>query len=232
MENNINQQIENEHRAHIQEQFEELQRDITNEVKEKLASQNITVIPNDYQPGHELVNIINEYNSKMKQLNEQIEYNTETYKQAKADTENYLVRADIQDLKRETEDKLDNILTKQQLLQEQGLKDEQNSPTYKEAKAEALNIVSLLSKCEEIPTDLLMDTLAPSIAAGDVKTLELCKVLLQKNFMASYTVERAIDGVNDLLANTELALAVDSMKDYVRTGKDGLTYYMYLHKYQ
>lgn len=224
MENNINQQIDNE--------FEQMKTEISQQVMTELASQNITVIPNDYQPGHELVNIINEYNSKMKQLNEQIEYNTETYKQAKADVENYQIQLDKQDLKRETEDKLDNILTKQQLLQEQQMKDKQNSPAYKEAKAEALNIVSLLSKCEEIPTDLLMDTLAPSIAAGDTKALTLCKVLLQNNFMASYTVERAIDGVNDLLANTELKQAVDSMKEYIRTGKDGLSYYMYLHKYQ
>ena len=224
MQNNINQQIDNE--------FEQMKAEISQQVMTELASQNITVIPNDYQPGHELVNIINEYNSKMKQLNEQIEYNIETYKQAKADTENYLVRADIQDLKRETEERLDNILTKQQLLQEQQLKDEQNSPAYKEAKAEILNVISLLGRCEEIPTDLLIDTLAPSVEVGDTKTLELCKVLLQKNFMASYTVERAIDGVNDLLANTELKLAVNSMKDYIETGKDGLTYYMYLHKYQ
>lgn len=224
MQNNINQQIDNE--------FEQMKAEISQQVMTELASQNITVIPNDYQPGHELVNIINEYNSKMKQLNEQIEYNTETYKQAKADVENYQIQLDKQDLKRETEDRLDNILTKQQLLQEQQLKDKQNSPAYKEAKGEALNIVSLLSKCEEIPTELIMETLGPSIEVGDLKTLALCKVLLQNNFMASYTVERAIDGVNDLLSNTELKQAVDSMKDYIRTGKDGLSYYMYLHKYQ
>ena len=107
MENNINQQIDNE--------FEQMKAEISQQVMTELASQNITVIPNDYQPGHELVNIINEYNSKMKQLNEQIEYNTETYKQAKADVENYQIQLDKQDLKRETEDKLDNILAKQQL---------------------------------------------------------------------------------------------------------------------
>ena len=224
MENNIDQQIDNE--------FEAMKQEITREVREQLASTGVTVIPNDYKPGHELVKLIDEYNVNMKKLQQQIDHNNEIYKPEKANTENYLVRADIQDLKAETQDKLDNILVKQQMLMEQQIKGKQSDPSYKEAKKELLNVVSLLSRCKEIPTDMLMDTLEPSIVAGDTKTLALCKVLLQNNFMASYTVERAMDGINDILANTDLKLAVDSMKKYVQTGEDTVSYYQYLYKYQ
>lgn len=224
MDNNIDTTVDNE--------FEAMKQEITREVREQLASTGVTVIPNEYQPCHELVKLIDEYNATMKKLQQQIDHNNEIYKPEKANTENYLVRADMQDLKKETQDELDNILVKQQMLMEQQIKAKQSDPLYKEAKKEVLNIVSLLSRCEEIPTDLLMQTLEPSISAGDTKTLALCKVLLQNNFMASYTIERAVDGINDMLANTDLKLAVESMKKYVQTGEDTVSYYQYLYKYQ
>ena len=50
--------------------------------------------------------------------------------------------------------------------------------------------------------------------------------------MAAYTIDSAIKSVSDMAANNDLAAMVKTMKDYISTGNDGLSYFAYMARYK
>lgn len=221
MEDNLN----------TEQQFEQLKADIAREVREELLCQNVTVIDDNYSAEQNVVDIINKYNADKSSIEEAIKYNYDTYKQDKAEVENYCLRLDLQELKAETLDKLDKVAEKQQFVFEKQVQEAQMDPNYAQAKGEAFNILALLKGCQ-IPTAQLMQIISPLVNAYDTRALGICSTLLQDNFSASYAIENAISGIEDLRTNSELNYAIDTMKQYVTTGEDGLAYFSIVSKYK
>ena len=221
--NNINEQIDNT--------FEQMKAEVTQQVMSELASRNVDVIENDYDAGAEVVKLINNYNATIGDIEAQINANNEQYKESVARVKNYELHLDKTDLKNETIDKLDEILEKQQMAYKEEVKAKQADPMYKEAKTEAFGVLNLLKDCE-IGTSKLLEIIDPLVAASDIKALEIAQILLQKNQMASYTIESAIKGISDMAANNDLVNMVNTMKDYISTGNDGLSYFAYMAHYQ
>ena len=197
----------------------------------ELASKGIDIIEKDYNAGAEVAKLINSYNAAINDIEAQIDQNNEQYKESVARVKNYELHLDKQDLKNETLDKLDSILAKQQMNYEQQIKEKQADPLYKEAKTEAFSVLNLLKDCE-IPTNKLMEILSPMVEASDVKALEIAQILLQKNNMASYAIDSAIKGISDMATNGDLVNMVNTMRDYVSTGNDGLSYFAYMARYE
>ena len=223
MNNEVNEQINNT--------FDQMKAEISQQVMTELASKNIDVISKDYDAGVEVAKLINSYNATMNDIEAQIGHNNEQYKESVARVKNYELHLDKEELKRDTIDKLDSILEKQQIAYEQEVKDKQADPLYKEAKTEAFSVLNLLKDCE-IPVNKLLEIIDPMVEASDTKALEIAQILLQKNNMASYAIDSAIKGINDLATNGDLVNMVSTMKDYVTTGNDGLSYFAYMSRYQ
>ena len=211
--------------------FEAMKSEIAQEVGTILASKGIEVIESGFNAGKSVVNLMEKYNKEMDTIEMKIKKNTETYREDKARIENYQLHLDRQDLKRETLEELDNIVRKQEYVHEQEVNQKQADPMYHQAKGEMLNVLSLLAKCT-IPVEQLMDILSPAIEAEDTRTLGIVHTLLQDNKTASYTVERAIEGIADIRANNDLVQMTETMKDYITTGNDGLGYYAWLNRYK
>ena len=223
MNNEVNQQIDNE--------FEQMKAEISQQVMTELASKGIDVIEKDYNAGAEVFRLINSYNATINDIEAQIDQNNEQYKESVARVKNYELHLDKQELKQDTINKLDSILEKQQKFYEQQIKDKQNNPLYKEAKTEAFSVLNLLKDCE-VPVNKLLEIINPMVEASDTKALEIAQILLQKNNMASYTIESAIKGIDDMASNGDLVTMVNTMRDYVSTGNDGLSYFMYMNRYK
>lgn len=221
MEDNLN----------TEQQFEQLKADIAREVREELLCQNATVIDDNYNAEQNVVDIINKYNADKQAIEEAVKYNYDTYKPDKAEVENYCLRLDLQELKASTLEELDKVAEKQAFIFEEQVRDAQSDPNYAQAKGEALNILALLKGCE-IPTSQLMDIISPMVSAYDTKTLGICATLLQDNFSASYAIQNAISGIEDLRTNSNLNYAIDTMKQYVTTNQDGLAYFSIMSKYK
>ena len=224
---NVNNEVNNE----INNTFEQIKTEISQQVMSELASKNIDVIAKDYDAGAEVAKLINSYNATLGNIEAQMDANNEKYKESVARVKNYELHLDKQDLKRETIDKLDSILAKQQMAYEQQVRDKQADPLYKEAKTETFSVLNLLKDCE-IPTNKLMEILSPMVEASDTKALEIAQILLQKNNMASYAIESAIKGIDDMATNGDLVTMVNTMRDYITTGNDGLSYFAYMSRYQ
>ena len=223
MNNEVNQQIDNT--------FDQMKAEISQQVMTELASKGIDIIEKDYNAGAEVAELINSYNATMGDIEAQINANNEQYKESVARVKNYELHLDKQDLKRETLDKLDSILAKQQIAYEQEVKEKQADPLYKEAKTEAFGVLNLLKDCD-IPVNKLLEVIDPMVEASDVKALEIAQILLQKNNMASYAIESAIKGIDDMASNGDLITMINTMRDYVSTGNDGLSYFMYMNRYK
>lgn len=223
MNNEVNQQIDNT--------FDQMKAEITQQVMTELASKNIDVISKDYDAGAEVAKLINSYNATLGDIEAQINNNNEQFKESVARVKNYELHLDKQNLKRETIDKLDSILEKQQIAYEQEVKEKQADPLYKEAKNEAFGVLNLLKDCD-IPVNKLLEVINPMVEASDTKALEIAQILLQKNNMASYAIESAIKGIDDMATNGDLVTMVNTMKDYVTTNNDGLSYFAYMSRYK
>ena len=224
---NVNNEVNNE----INNTFEQIKAEVSQQVMAELAAKNVDVIAKDYDAGAEVAKLINSYNATMGDIENQIAHNNEQYKESVARVKNYELHLDKTDLKNETIDKLEAILEKQQMNYEQQVRDKQADPLYKEAKNEAFSVLNLLKDCE-IPTNKLMEILSPMVEASDTKALEIAQILLQKNNMASYAIDSAIKGINDMATNGDLVNMVNTMRDYVSTGNDGLSYFAYMARYQ
>ena len=214
-----------------EQQFEQLKQDIAREVREELLCQNVTVIDDNYNAEQNVVDIINKYNADKQAIEDKIAYNYDTNKPSKAEVENYCLRMDLDELKQDTLEELDEVARKQMLVFEQQVRKAQTDPNYAQAKGEALNILALLKGCD-IPVSQLMDIISPLINAYDTRALGICATLLQDNFSASYAIENAISGIEDLRTNSELNYAIDTMKQYVTTNQDGLAYFSIMSKYK
>ena len=223
--------MENSTSLNTEQQFEQLKADIAREVRQELLSQNIEVIDDNYNAEQNVVDMINKYNTDKQAIQDAIKYNYDTYKPDKAEVENYCLRLDLQELKTETLDKLDEVAEKQAIVFEQQVRDAQADPNYAQAKGEALNILALLKGCD-IPVSQLMDIISPMVNAYDTKTLGICATLLQDNFSAKYTIDSAISGIQDLRTNSNLNYTIDTMKQYVTTNQDGLAYFSIMSKYK
>ena len=222
--------MENSTNLNTEQQFEQLKQDIAREVREELLSQNVTVIDDNYNAEQNVVDIINKYNIEKQNIEDAIAYNYDTYKTDKAEVENYCLRMDLQDLKAETLDKLDEVAEKQAFIFEKQVEEAQADPNYAQTKGEVFNILSLLKGCS-IPVSQLMDIISPMINAYDTRALGICATLMQDNFSAKYTIDNAISGIEDLRTNSDLNYTIDVMKQYIETGEDGLAYFSIVSKY-
>ena len=221
--NNINERIDNT--------FEAMKAEIAQEVGTLLASRGVEIIENGYDAGKAVTDLMQSYNEQMDAIDMQMKHNSETYREDKARVANYNLKLDKDDLKRDTLAELDNIVAKQEYLHQQQVKQKQADPMYKEAKGEMLNTLSLLAKCD-IEIDLLMDILSCSIEAEDVRTLRIAQTLLQGNKVASYAIERALDGIADISANNDLIQMTETMREFITSGNDGLAYYAWINRYK
>lgn len=220
-----------ENSQNTDQQFEDLKADIAREVRDQLLSQNVTIIDDNYSEEQNVVDIISKYNADKQAIEDAIKYNYDTYKPDKAEVENYCLKLDLQELKATTLEALDKVAEKQAFIFEEQVKAAQSDPNYAQAKGEAFNILALLKGCD-IPTTQLMDIISPMVSAYDTKALGICATLLQDNFSASYAIENAISGIEDLRTNSELNYAIDTMKQYVTTNRDGLAYFSIMSKYK
>ena len=220
---------ENKQQAQVNELMDNMKAQISAEVKAELQEKGIEIVPLDYSAGSEIVKLVDDYKSQIEEIDKKIEYNEKTYKDSKV--MNFELGLDKKDLKRETLEKLDKTLEKQQMIQDRIIKDKQSSKEYKEAKGEALQMLHLLKDCD-IPTEQLLDLISPLVEASDTKTLAIAHTLLAKNVSSAFAIDKAIDGIEQARANSELKMMINTMKSYIEDGNENLRVFSYFKQYR
>ena len=213
----------------VNELMDNMKAQISAEVKAELQEKGIEVIPLDYSAGTEIVKLVDEYKKAIDDIDKKIEYNEKTYKDSKV--MNFELGLDKKDLKRETLEKLDKTLEKQEMIQQRKIDDIQGSKEYKEAKGEALQMLHLLKDCD-IPTEQLLELISPLVEASDTKTLAIAHTLLAKNPSSAFAIDKAISGIEQARANSELKQMINTMKSYIEDGNETLRVFSYFQQYR
>ena len=220
---------ENKQQAQVNELMEGMKAQITESVMEQLANKGVEVIPMDYNCGVEIVKLVDDYKSQIEEIDKKIEYNEKTYKDSRV--MNCELNLDKRECKRETLEKLDKTLEKQEMIQQRKIDDIQASAEYKEAKGEALQMLHLLKDCD-IPTEQLLELISPLVEASDTKTLAIAHTLLAKNVSSAFAIDKAISSIEEARANSQLKQMIDTMKMYIETGEESLRVFAYFREYR
>ena len=213
----------------MDELMEGMKADITKTVTEELASKGIEVIPLDYSAGAEIVKLVDDYKSQIEEIDKKIEYNEKTYKDCRV--MNCELRLDKNDCKRETLEKLDKTLEKQEMIHNQEIEKIRNSQEYKDNRAENLQLLSMLKGCD-VPTEQMLDLIGDMCKAEDMKVLGVVKTMFGDNAKASYTIDKAISGIEESRANSELKMMINTMKSYIQDGNENLRVFSYFKQYR
>lgn len=224
MENN-QQQVDKK----MDELMEGMKAQISAEVKAELQEKGVEIVPMDYSAGADIVKLVDDYKKAIDEIDKKIEYNEKTYKDSKV--MNFELGLDKKDLKRETLEKLDKTLEKQEMIQDRIIKDKQSSKEYKEAKGEALQMLHLLKDCD-IPTEQLLELISPLVQAQDTKTLAIAHTLLAKNPSSAFAIDKAISGIEEARTNSQLKQMINTMKMYIEDGNENLRVFSYFKQYR
>ena len=226
MEQQQNQQVVDKE---IDGMMEGMKAQITESVMEQLANKGVEVVPMDYSAGANIVKLVDDYKSKIEEIDKKIEYNEKTYKDCKV--MNCELRLDKNDLKRETLEKLDDTLAKQEMVHNQEIEKIRNSQEYKDNRAENLQLLSMLKGCD-VPTEQMLDLIGDMCKAEDMKVLGVVKTMFGDNAKASFTIDKAIDGIEQARANSQLKMMIDTMKRFVEDGNENLRVFSYFKQYR
>ena len=213
----------------MDELMEGMKADITKSVMEQLANKGVEVVPLDYSAGVDIVKLVDDYKKEIQEIDKKIEYNEKTYKDSKV--MNFELGLDKKDLKRETLEKLDKTLEKQEMIHNQEIEKIRNSQEYKDNRAENLQLLSMLKGCD-VPTEQMLDLIGDMCKAEDMKVLGVVKTMFGDNAKASFTIDKAISGIEESRANSELKMMVDTMKRFVEDGNENLRVFSYFKQYR
>ena len=213
----------------MDELMEGMKADITKSVTEELASKGIQIVPMSYSAGSEIIKLVDDYKSQIEEIDKKIEYNERTFKDCKV--LNCELRLDKTDLKRETLEKLDKTLEKQEMIHNQEIEKIRNSQEYKDNRAENLQLLSMLKGCD-VPTEQMLDLIGDMCKAEDMKVLGVVKTMFGDNAKASYTIDKAISGIEESRANSELKMMINTMKSYIEDGNENLRVFSYFQQYR
>ena len=224
---------ENKQQAQVDKEMdammEQMKKDITKTVSEELASKGIEIVPMSYNAGVEIIKLVDDYKSQIEEIDKKIEYNEKTYKDSKV--MNFELGLDKNDLKRETLEKLDKTLKKQEMIHNQEIEKIRNSQEYKDNRAENLQLLSMLKGCD-IPQEQMLDLIGDMVRAEDMKVLGVVKTMFGDNVKASFTIDKAIKGIEEARANSELKQMINTMKSYIEDGNENLRVFSYFKQYR
>ena len=110
---------ENKQTQEMDAMMEQMKKDVTAQVTDMLKNKGITVIPNDYSAEKEMVEIVEEYQATIKKLDDEMKHNEATYKADIVKMKNIELQLDKKDALYEANKKLDDIIKKQEKVQQQ-----------------------------------------------------------------------------------------------------------------
>ena len=213
----------------MDELMDNMKADITKSVTEELASKGIEIVPMSYSAGADIVKLVDDYKKAIEEIDKKIEYNEKTYKDSRV--MNFELGLDKKDLKRETLEKLDKTLEKQEMIHNQEIEKIRNSQEYKDNRAENLQLLSMLKGCD-VPTEQMLDLIGDMCKAEDMKVLGVVKTMFGDNAKASFTIDKAISGIEEAKANSQLKMMINTMKSYIEDGNENLRVFSYFNQYR
>ena len=216
-----------------QDKFAALKDEITQDVKNELASLGATIIPANYEGTTEVAKLVDkavglkaEYEAERDRITQRYSKEVAASKLSVLEMDHKL---DMADLVADIEKAAD----KDAKYRAEAIKEAQASEEYRTAKTEALNTLALLKQAgvTDIPQDIMMDIMRASTETKDTKTLRIMQVIVGEDTLAGEMINAATRDIAAYKENVELQNFIGAAKSWLTTGKDELTLHLMMARY-
>ena len=216
-----------------QNKFAALKDEITQDVRNELASLGATIIPAHYEGTKDVAALVDKATGLKAEYEAERDRITQRYSKEVAASKLSVLemdhKLDMADLVADIE----KVATKDAKYRAEAIKEAQASDEYRTAKTEALNTLALLRQAgvTDIPQDIMMNVLRASVEAKDQTTIRLVQVIVGENTVAGYMCDSATRDIAAYKENVELHNFIGAAKNWLTTGKDELTLHLMMNRY-
>ena len=231
MELNENQYQLNTEDEH--DKFAALKDEITQDVRNELASLGATIIPAHYEGTKDVAALVDkavglkaEYEAECERIKQRYSDEVSRSKLAVLEMDHKLDMADL------VAD-IEKVAAKDAKYRAEAIKEAQASNEYKTAKRESLETLALLRQAgvTDIPQDIMMNVLRASVEAKDQTTIRLMQVIVGEDTVAGYMCDSATRDIAAYKENVELQNFIGAAKNWLTTGKDDFSLRCYMNLY-
>ena len=213
--------------------WEAMKADITNEVMDQLKAQGNTVIPNFYDYGQHILDIVTKYDNLKADYEKQRQYNIDRYstnvagEMNKSLSEEY--NQEVEDLHRQ----LNDVAQTDMRWRQHQIQKMQEAESYQVAKGIAFQELQYLQNCKAIPSDLLTDIITPMVNTFDTRSLYIASTMLGgENTIQGRTVKYVMEDLTRQVNSTDSEPFVAGARNYMNSGELDIRLMTLVSKYK
>lgn len=156
----------------------EVRAKIQDEVLAEFKEQGITIIPNHYDYGEHILNLVDKYDKLKAQYDKDLEHNNSRYKDNVASELNRHLKSEFELEKEDILRQLDDVEATDMRWRQHNIEKMQQEESYLMAKDIAFMELSYLKGVKDIPSDLLTDIISSCVNAYDTRSLYIMSTML------------------------------------------------------
>ena len=197
--------------------IENIKSEIANEVLTELQKAGATVVKSSYNGFEELAKILNRFDKYMSKYNSEVDRITKRYSDKIRLEKIHELDVDLQGEKSWIGIELNSIVEKDIKAKKEAIAENLRSPKYKEARRDAIDILSKLGP--NLDAETTIELLKPIIEAKDRLMLKALKQTSSKESRHLYV--SAINSIEEYLSTHHLELCVRDARSYINNPKQG-----------
>ena len=210
--------------------MENIKLTIKDEVLAELEKSGTTVIKTNYDGFEELAKILNRFDKYMNKYNAEVDRVTKRYSNEIRLEKIHELDVDLQGEKSWIGIELNSIVEKEAKSKKEAIAENLKSPSYKEARREAIDILSKFGSKLDVETT--MELLKPLIEAKDRLILKALKQTCNND--TRYLYVSAINKIEEYLNTQHLEICIREARNYLSRPKQGKSLILEsaIHKYK
>ena len=197
--------------------IENIKSEIANEVLTELQKAGATVVKSNYNGFEELAKILNRFDKYMNRYNSEVDRITKRYSDKIRLEKIHELDVDLQGEKSWIGIELNSIVEKEAKSKKEAIAENLKSPSYKEARREAIDILSRFGP--NLDSETTMELLKPIVEAKDRLMLKALKQTSSKEARQLYV--SAINSIEEYLSTHHLELCVRDARSYINRPEQG-----------
>ena len=186
------------------------------EVIAELEKAGATVIGNDYDGFKDLARILNKFDKYVEKYNAEVKRVNERYADKVKLEKIHNLDMDLAGEKAWVNSELNTIVEKDNKCKREAIAKNLKSPGYKEARREAVEILSRFGK--DLDAETTMELIKPLVEAKDRTILKALKSTSNKD--TRYLYVSAITKIEEYLSTSHLELCVKDARKYISNPKE------------
>ena len=211
------------------ELYGDIKDQLVQDIKAELKQLGFEEVPQHYDGGADIASLVDKANQLKVAFEEEKARIKDTYSEKVSADKIKVLEVDHRMDMEQLASEIDNVVAKDQQFRDIAMKELVNAEGYKTSKMEAFSVLSILQNTDA-GYEVIADVIEPLIAAKDVKSLTIAK-LLTKDAASKYYIKKAVDNINAYKANVELTNFADTAKAFIIKGDQSFTLHTYMYQY-